>query len=710
MLRSLYSGVSGLRNHQVAMDTTSNNIANVNTHGFRSQRATFKEAMYQTLQGATRPPGDRGGRNPMQVGLGMQIGSIDTILTQGALESTGQITDVAIEGDAYFAFSDGIGTYYSRNGNLQMDSSGKLVSASNGFTLQGLTADSNGNFSSEAIPGDIEIPFGQKAPASATNEVKFSSNLDKDSAGLGTILHTGKFLAVAEDDNLLTGLNDQNGNLLNVQDGDRLRIDINDTNGSYSFEAPVGDEANEIETVEDLAQWLQDSIRDGADGPGIAGATVAINADGQFEISDLGGNTLSSLSIGNATRPNSDTYMKNVFNWNSITGDDNTSSGKALTAASEDHDLTDVFDAAGQSLGLEAGDEVDIAGSIGSESINFDPVVFGTDFTTMGEYLDLIQQALNLPETIINKDGTEVPTVEINRISGGDERVPGGSIIIRGQAQEAFALNGIAINASTDSGSNISPNAFNSNMAFAEIQSARDTTEHSTSIEVYDESGQAHTMTTTFTHTGEPNKWLWEITMQGDQELIGGHKGTLEFGQDGSPSSWAFDDGASKFQFDPKNGSANVSIDLDTGGPGNFEGITQFSSPTTTSAKEQNGYTMGNLDEIAVAEDGTINGSFTNGTNQPIAKMLLADFRNPGGLKRLGDNMYTTSNNSGEAVYGQATTSSTSKIKPGALEMSNVELEKEFTDLIKTQKGYQANSRVITQSDEILDELINLVR
>ncbi|ERP32080.1 flagellar hook-basal body complex protein [Chitinivibrio alkaliphilus] len=710
MLRSLYSGTSGLRNHQVSMDVTSNNIANVNTTGYRGQRVTFKEHMYQTLQGATRPPGERGGTNPMQVGLGMGIGSVDTILSQGALESTGQITDLAIEGDAFFAFSDGIGTYYSRNGSLQLDGGGRLVSPTNGYTIQGLMADPDGRIPSKAVPGDVRIPFGEKAPANATSEVGFSSNLNKDSAGLGTILHTGKFLALAEGDNLLTGLNDQNGNLLNIRDDDTLRIDINDGAGSYRFEVRVGDGSDEIETMADLADWLEESLQDGTDGPGIGGASVTINGEGQLEIDGLGGDTISSISIGNATRPTSDTYVKNLFNWTSITGDNNTSSGQAMTPATEDHDITDLFDAAGRDLGLEPGDELNIAGSIGSETINFDPVVYGTDFTTMGEFLDVIQKALNLPETVVGSDGTDVPTVELNRAADGDKRAPAGAIMIRGQAQESFALNGIAISARNSNQSETAPNPFNSNLSLTEVQSARDTAVHATSIEVYDESGQAHTMTTTFTHTGEPNKWLWEISMEGDQNIISGNKGTIEFGQDGSPSSWTFDDGVSRFQFDPMNGSANVSLDLKTGSPGNFEGITQFSSPTTTAAKEQDGYAMGILDQISISEDGSVDGTYTNGTNKTIAKILVAEFRNPSGLQRLGDSMYGVSSNSGEAVLQEAQKGSTSSIKPGALEMSNVELSTEFTNLITIQKGYQANSRVITKSDQLLDELINLVR
>ena len=120
MLRSLFAGVSGLRNHQVRMDVIGNNISNVNTVAFKSGRVTFKEGFAQMLQGGSRPPGDQGGINPIQVGLGMQIGSVDTIYSQGNLETTGLNTDVAIQGDSFFVVRKGGQSFYTRSGNFQV--------------------------------------------------------------------------------------------------------------------------------------------------------------------------------------------------------------------------------------------------------------------------------------------------------------------------------------------------------------------------------------------------------------------------------------------------------------------------------------------------------------------------------------------------------------------------------------------------------------
>ena len=159
MLRSLFAGVSGLRNHQFRMDVIGNNIANVNTVGFKSGRVTFKEGFAQLLQGASRPPGDQGGVNPVQVGLGSQIGSVDQLFTQGNVETTGVNTDLAMQGDAFFVVRKGAETYYTRSGNFQLDAEGRMVSPTNGFIVQGRMAQDG--ILNDAIT-DVVLPFGQK--------------------------------------------------------------------------------------------------------------------------------------------------------------------------------------------------------------------------------------------------------------------------------------------------------------------------------------------------------------------------------------------------------------------------------------------------------------------------------------------------------------------------------------------------------------------
>ncbi|MDG5815850.1 flagellar hook-basal body complex protein [Chitinispirillales bacterium ANBcel5] len=702
MVRSLYSSISGLRNNQVALDVTGNNIANVNTVGFKAGRITFKESMSQLLQGATRPAGNAGGTNPLQIGLGMSIGSIDSMLTQGNLQSTGQITDLALEGRAYFAYSSGEGMFYSRNGALQFDGTGRLVSPTNGFTLQGMMADSNGVYPPGGKIGDIRIPYGDKAPAKETTTVNFASNLESDSQGLGTVTHTNRFIARAEENHTLTSLFDEDGNSLGIRDGDVLTIAV-------AGETPQRFHVNEVSTLSDLRDevlaYLREQVSD------------FINVDivdGALTIDVEGGAAINGLQITNS-RPGSNSQVSNTFSFPpTIESGQVVSSSGIRTPATRDHLLEEVFDAAGQPLGLENGDSIDINGSVAGSAISTNTGIYSLDpadpetITTLGDLMNLIQESFRLPPT----DGTtdNNPSVSINEADSDNDRIPDGAIVIRGQPESAFEITSISISATDSNNEPPSPTRFNANMGFTEIQRARDTGVHSTSIEVYDRSGDAHTLTMSFTHSGNPGEWLWEVEMEGGQEILAGSRGRMTFGQDGSPSSFTYDDSATAFRFDPNNGSNVVSINLNVGSPGSFEGITQFRAPSTTMARDQDGYPMGRLQEVSIDESGEITGIYTNGVNKSIAQIYVAEFNNPAGLMRVSDSMLATSNNSGEAVMQKPGVGSSTKIKPGALEMSNVELATEFTNMITTQRGYQANARVITTSDSLLQELVQLVR
>ena len=140
MMRSLWAGVSGLTNHQTRMDVLGNNIANVNTNGFKKGRVTFQDMLSQTLAGAAKPTDEVGGVNPQQVGLGMQVSTIDTIHTQGALQSTGVMTDVALQGNGFFITQDGDKRFYTRNGAFGLDQDGRLVNPADGRRVQGWMA------------------------------------------------------------------------------------------------------------------------------------------------------------------------------------------------------------------------------------------------------------------------------------------------------------------------------------------------------------------------------------------------------------------------------------------------------------------------------------------------------------------------------------------------------------------------------------------
>ncbi|MGL4523939.1 MAG: flagellar hook protein FlgE [Spirochaetia bacterium] len=183
MMRSLYSGVAGLQNHQTRMDVVGNNVANVNTIGFKKNRVNFQDMIYQNLQGATRPTEDLGGVNPKQVGLGMTVAAIDTIHTQGALQSTGVRSDVAVQGDGFFVLRKGGTDLYTRAGAFNVDGEGFLVNPANGMRVQGWIAETiNGQqiINNSMDLGDIVVPLNSKDPARGTETVRLMCNLDKN--------------------------------------------------------------------------------------------------------------------------------------------------------------------------------------------------------------------------------------------------------------------------------------------------------------------------------------------------------------------------------------------------------------------------------------------------------------------------------------------------------------------------------------------------
>jgi flagellar hook protein FlgE len=182
MLRSLFSGVAGLQNHQVRMDVIGNNIANVNTTGFKKGRVNFQDLLYQQMSGASRPNGDVGGINPKEIGLGMSIASVDTVHTQGSLQTTGVMTDLAVQGNGFFVMKKGEQTMFTRAGDFGIDRDGRLVNPGSGLRVQGWLAQNvNGRevLTTSGQLQDLVIPVGSKDPAKATARVDLACNLDK---------------------------------------------------------------------------------------------------------------------------------------------------------------------------------------------------------------------------------------------------------------------------------------------------------------------------------------------------------------------------------------------------------------------------------------------------------------------------------------------------------------------------------------------------
>lgn len=188
MSTSLYTGVSGLQAAQSFLDIVGNNLANLNTTGYKSETADFASLVYQTLAQPTGGvPNSVGGTDPTQIGLGVFLAGTETNLTQGALEQTGNNTDLAIEGNGYFEVSNGTSTYYTRDGSFGVDSNGYLVDPTTGFKVQRFGTVGEGSGTSPAFQSaannDIQIPYGTGIPGTPTANVTLQGNLDASMTG-----------------------------------------------------------------------------------------------------------------------------------------------------------------------------------------------------------------------------------------------------------------------------------------------------------------------------------------------------------------------------------------------------------------------------------------------------------------------------------------------------------------------------------------------
>ncbi|HXE56365.1 MAG TPA: flagellar hook-basal body complex protein [Gemmatimonadales bacterium] len=698
MMRALFAGVSGLRNHQVRLDVIGNNIANVNTVAFKASRVTFEEAFAQLLQGASRPPGDLGGINPIQIGLGMNIGSIDQNFAQGNLESTGQATDLAIQGDGFFIASDGKRTFYTRAGNFQLDADGRLVMPTNGFVVQGINADSNGNLSTGTAITDIVLPFGKKSPARATTQLKLSGNLDAREQPLGTILTTnGRLFAIEK-----TGSNggrgsDVNGlyargmanNQIVGMSPSSTTVTVSDgtTTRTYTYVAldtGVGDTA--FNSLNDLVAEINNDF-----------ATFQAAIDDATGAIELTANAANPGAIALSFSSSNPVLLKALGAANTAAlGPGGTARTDEFSHIANEQDLlVDLRNGSGQGLGLVGGDTISVNGNVGGSAVGTGS--FGVTATsTLGELMTTIDATLGL----VNADG-----VSLNPSTG--------ALVIHGDGGTVNALSAINIQSNGAGAANFNAIFGSQPGNYIETQAATDVT-HDVAISVYDSIGQSHTLTITFVKDPTvQNQWLWRASFPADSPavILGGGSGAVTFDSDGRLQTFTYDGGASSFQFDPGTGASSpVDIRLDSGSVGDINGLSQFSSPSNAVASSQDGYPMGNLQDISVDARGVITGYFTNGVSQTLAQIALASFNNPTGLLRRGDNMYEESGNSGSAVVGFAGTSNQSMLTPGALESSNVDISQEFTNMIIAQRGFQANARVITTADEMLNELVNLRR
>ena len=265
---SLTSAVSGLTNHQTLMDVIANNIANVDTIGFKSSSVNFGEAFNEVLRNATGATALSGGTNPIQVGLGMTVQSTDTSMAQGNLETTGQPTDLALQGEGFFIVNLDGNQYYTRAGSFQFNGTGQLVDPGTGAIVQGKVADAQGNLPIGSAVQDITIPFGQKSPANASTYIQMTGNLDSSQTPLGTILKSNSVYAIDDGSTDVEGLLTADGGGGNnhivtgmVPDSTTLTMTVDGTADTYTYvttDSGVG--KGDFHTLKDLVDEMNYSL------------------------------------------------------------------------------------------------------------------------------------------------------------------------------------------------------------------------------------------------------------------------------------------------------------------------------------------------------------------------------------------------------------------------------------------------------------------
>lgn len=579
MLQAMFSGVSGLQAHQTRMSVIGNNIANVNTIGFKAGRASFQDQLSQTLRSASSPKGaGTGGLNFSQVGLGVTLGAIDSIQTQGNLQSTGKSTDLAIQGAGFFVVSDGKNMYYTRDGSFDLDSSGALVNTATGMKLLGYQADANGNIdNSTPINQDtvIRIPVGTLSNAKQTENIAFSGNLNASSA-----LNSTKV----------------------------------DFTGNLNQAAAANDTLQTIQTVYDaLGNAHTISITFSNPDPTPSGFGVPAGATAAWDVLvKVDGNT-----IYDSTAGKSRIYF--------------TGSG---------------WEFADTGTGTSLGGAIHLDGGTSSNSAAKVPGTNGaSDFSV----------DLNL--------GALTNAASSSTITGTPDGQAGGSPY------------------------------------------------WGTSIRVFDSLGVGHVIAFRYTHvplgTGGPTnataRWEWTASENGVQIASSSDPGNsaLFFDNTGKLVGGA----TQTITITPVNGSVSpFTVKIDNSGLG------QLAADSTATAISQDGYAVGTLQSFAISADGLVTGVFSSGLSRVFGQIAIASFSNAGGLEKLGNNLYRESANSGTAQVGVPNQGGRGKVSPGFLEMSNVDLSNEFANMIITERGFQANTRIISVVDSLLQDVINIKR
>ncbi|EHV4781942.1 flagellar hook protein FlgE [Campylobacter coli] len=845
MMRSLWSGVSGLQAHQVAMDVEGNNISNVNTTGFKYSRADFGTMFSQTVKIATAPTDGRGGSNPLQIGLGVSVSSTTRIHSQGSVQTTDKNTDVAINGDGFFMVSDdgGLTRYLTRSGDFKLDAYGNFVNNA-GFVVQGWNINwDDQTIDSSRTPKNIFIDPGMHIPAAKSTEVAVKANLnsglnigtssrnlyaldsvhgwntktqraeDENDTGTTQFYTTSKNSVEVTEKGVDAGsLFNAKGQGLNLRDGQGIWVSYADA----KFTTDKANNANVFDPNSTIAQqnnvifWgnkdiavtldinlngiriqnnnirsLDEAIAyintftaptDTRDGTGVKAVKKADGSGIEFVNDNADGTTDNMKNIDLTVNVGNSAGERNTINYDANTGVFSPQGGN-LTTAQNDTDWIAGAAQAGQPQNVKvvtahkyiySSNPVTIPPMINPDggpafqpnngnrptdpaSANYWDAIQGSlkntterTFRTTEDLRELLQRDARYG---VDYDGDGSKTYDADDINQAVKVVVtenGNFAISNANETSTIPANaGAGANAATTNPKNMSFNitaysnkqgTVSTNDAFTKIFKAFDgvltvggqikeseqlkLSAFSAGLEIYDSLGSKHTLEVQFvkqsTTQDGGNEWQMIIrvpepaeintTGEGPTNII---VGTARFNNDGSLANYT----PKTINFSPNNGAApNQQIKLSFGTSGSNDGLVSSNSASTLTGQATDGYTSGNLkpDAIRVDDKGNILGEFTNGKTFAVAKIAMASVANNSGLEEIGGNLFKVTANSGAIVVGEAGTGGRGEMKTSALEMSNVDLSRSLTELIIIQRGYQANSKTISTSDQMLQTLIQL--
>lgn len=845
-MRSLWSGVSGLQAHQVAMDVEGNNISNVNTTGFKYSRADFGTMFSQTVKIATAPTDGRGGSNPLQIGLGVSVSSTTRIHSQGSVQTTDKNTDVAINGDGFFMVSDdgGLTRYLTRSGDFKLDAYGNFVNNA-GFVVQGWNINwDDQTIDSSRTPKNIFIDPGMHIPAAKSTEVAVKANLnsglnigtssrnlyaldsvhgwntktqraeDENDTGTTQFYTTSKNSVEVTEKGVDAGsLFNAKGQGLNLRDGQGIWVSYADA----KFTTDKANNANVFDPNSTIAQqnnvifWgnkdiavtldinlngiriqnnnirsLDEAIAyintftaptDTRDGTGVKAVKKADGSGIEFVNDNADGTTDNMKNIDLTVNVGNSAGERNTINYNANTGVFSPQGGNLTTAqnntdwiagtaqlgqpqnvkvvtahkyiySSNPVDIGPMYNPDGGPA-FQPGANANIRPTEPGSAAYWDAVNGGLlntnvrTFRTTEDLRELLQRDARYG---VDYDGSGTfAAADINQNIKVVVTADGHFAISNAKEDSTVpgnAINGQA-NAVTTTPKNMSFNitaysnkqgTVSTNDAFTAIFKAFDgplvignqikeseqlkLSAFSAGLEIYDSLGSKHTLEVQFvkqsTTQDGGNEWQMIIrvpepaeintTGEGPTNII---VGTARFNNDGSLANYT----PRTINFSPNNGAApNQQIKLSFGTSGSNDGLVSSNSASTLTGQATDGYTSGNLkpDAIRVDDKGNILGEFTNGKTFAVAKMAMASVANNSGLEEIGGNLFKVTANSGNIVVGEAGTGGRGEMKTSALEMSNVDLSRSLTELIIIQRGYQANSKTISTSDQMLQTLIQL--